>query len=147
MANKNAGIYNAPKELGWPKTIVLGFQHVFAMFGATVVVPIITGLNVQTTLFCAGIGTLFFHLVTQRKAPVFLGSSFAFLGGFAAVKALPLTDAAGNALTEAEKLPYACCSGSADPHLRHQADYAVLPAGCHWSDYHSHWPDSCPECC
>ena len=52
MANKNAGIYNAPKELGWPKTIVLGFQHVFAMFGATVVVPIITGLNVQTTLFC-----------------------------------------------------------------------------------------------
>ncbi|NBI79348.1 uracil-xanthine permease [Anaerotruncus colihominis] len=108
MANKNTGIYNAPKELGWPKTVVLGFQHVFAMFGATVVVPIITGLNVQTTLFCAGIGTLFFHLVTQRKAPVFLGSSFAFLGGFAAVKALPLTDAAGNALTEAEKLPYAC---------------------------------------
>ena len=105
MANKNAGIYNAPKELGWPKTIVLGFQHVFAMFGATVVVPIITGLNVQTTLFCAGIGTLFFHLVTQRKAHVFLGSSFAFLGGFAAVKALPLTDAAGNALTEAAKLP------------------------------------------
>ena len=115
MANTNRGIYNAPQELGWPKTVVLGLQHVFAMFGATVIVPIITGLNVQVTLFCAGIGTLLFHFITKRKAPVFLGSSFAFLGGFAAVKALPLTNSAGVALTEAEKLPYACggivCAG------------------------------------
>lgn len=73
MANTNRGIYNAPQELGWPKTVVLGLQHVFAMFGATVIVPIITGLNVQVTLFCAGIGTLLFHFITKRKAPVFLG--------------------------------------------------------------------------
>ena len=74
------GIFNAPKELGVPKTVVLGFQHVFAMFGATVLVPIITGLSVSVTLFCAGIATLWFHFVTKRKVPIFLGSSFAFLG-------------------------------------------------------------------
>ncbi|WP_308753954.1 uracil-xanthine permease family protein [uncultured Anaerotruncus sp.] len=108
MANKQEAVYDAVKTLGAPKTLVLGIQHVFAMFGATVLVPIITGLSVQVTLFCAGIGTLLFHFLTKRKVPAFLGSSFAFLGGFAAVKALPLTNSAGVALTEAEKLPYAC---------------------------------------
>lgn len=108
MANNQGAIYDAVKGLGTPKTLLLGIQHVFAMFGATVLVPIITGLSVQVTLFCAGIGTLLFHFLTKRKVPAFLGSSFAFLGGFAAVKALPLTNSAGVALTEAEKLPYAC---------------------------------------
>ncbi len=68
------------------KFAILGFQHVFAMFGATVLVPILTGLPVSATLLFAGLGTLLFHLITGRKIPAFLGSSFAFLGGYAAVK-------------------------------------------------------------
>lgn len=102
--NSSNGIYNV-KELGAPKTIVLGIQHLFAMFGATVLVPILTGLSVSVTLFCAGVGTLLFHVFTKMKVPAFLGSSFAFLGGFAAVKSLD----AGiyQSMTEAEKLPYA----------------------------------------
>ena len=86
MENEQKPIYNV-KELGKGKTAVLGLQHMFAMFGATVLVPIITGLSVSTTLLFAGLATLFMHLVTGRKVPVFLGSSFAFLGGYAAVKA------------------------------------------------------------
>ena len=81
----NEAIYDA-KVLGTDKMLVLGFQHLFAMFGATVLVPIITGLSVSTTLLFAGIATLFMHFITGRKVPVFLGSSFAFLGGYAAVK-------------------------------------------------------------
>ncbi len=65
--------------------IILGIQHTLAMFGATVLVPTLTGLNVSITLFCAGLGTLLFHLVTKRKVPVFLGSSFAFMAGIMAV--------------------------------------------------------------
>lgn len=64
------------------KDFILGFQHLFAMFGATVLVPVLTGLSVSSTLLFAGIGTLLFHLLTGRKVPVFLGSSFAFLGGY-----------------------------------------------------------------
>ena len=67
------------------RKLILGIQHVLAMFGATVLVPALTGLNTSITLFCAGIGTLLFHLVTKRKVPVFLGSSFAFMGGIMAV--------------------------------------------------------------
>ncbi len=88
----NGAIYDA-KTLGKPRMLILGLQHLFAMFGATILVPILVtsyysdaglpGLSVQTTLLFAGIGTLFFHLVTKGKVPAFLGSSFAFLGGFA----------------------------------------------------------------
>ena len=99
------------KKLGIGKTVMLGWQHLFAMFGATVLVPILTGLSVSATLLFAGIATLFMHLVTSGKIPVFLGSSFAFLGGYAAVK----TTGARYGLTEAEALPYACvgvaCAG------------------------------------
>lgn len=70
------------------KDFVLGFQHLFAMFGATVLVPVLTGLSVSSTLLFAGIGTLLFHLLTGRKIPVFLGSSFAFLGGYFAIAEL-----------------------------------------------------------
>lgn len=101
----NDGIYDA-RKLGVPKTLLLGIQHMFAMFGATVLVPILTGLSISTTLLFAGLGTLLFHLITKRKVPAFLGSSFAFLGGYAAIA--PLTDAAGNALDNSELLPYAC---------------------------------------
>ena len=90
------------------KNMLLGFQHVFAMFGATVLVPLITGLNVSTTLFAAGVGTLLFHFVSKGKVPAFLGSSFAFLGGFGIV-APKLLDANGEAtIANTEMLPYAC---------------------------------------
>ena len=107
--NNQGAIYNA-KELGTAKTLVLGLQHMFAMFGSTVLVPLLTGLDVSTTLLFAGIGTLLFHFLTKRKVPAFLGSSFAFLGGYAAVAPL-LEDGSSNV----EMLPYACfgvaCAG------------------------------------
>lgn len=78
--NTKDAIYSA-KELGKGKVIMLGLQHMFAMFGATVLVPLLTGLDVSTTLLFAGLGTLLFHFITKGKVPAFLGSSFAFLGG------------------------------------------------------------------
>ncbi len=105
--NNSAAVYDA-KTLGTPKVLMLGIQHLFAMFGATVLVPAITGLNVSTTLLFAGLGTLLFHLVTGRKVPAFLGSSFAFLGGYAAIAPM-LADADGNfTVPNSEMLPYAC---------------------------------------
>lgn len=103
MANTNEGIYDA-RTLGKGKMLVLGFQHMFAMFGATVLVPLLTGLDIATTLLMAGLGTLLFHFLTKMEVPAFLGSSFAFLGGYAAVA--PLDGA--NGMTNAELLPYAC---------------------------------------
>ncbi|MEA2000801.1 MAG: uracil-xanthine permease family protein [Actinomycetota bacterium] len=61
------------------KKVVLGLQHTIAMFGATVLVPLLTGLNPSVALLAAGVGTLLFHLVTKQMVPVFLGSSFAFI--------------------------------------------------------------------
>ena len=97
MENENKiqeGIFDVT-ELGTGKMLILGAQHLFAMFGATVLVPAITGLNVSTTLLFAGLGTLLFHLITGRKVPAFLGSSFAFLGAYGLVTAsgqnIPLT--------------------------------------------------------
>ena len=91
---KMDAVYDA-RSLGTSKVLILGLQHLFAMFGATVLVPAITGLNVSTTLLFAGLGTLLFHLITGRKVPAFLGSSFAFLGAFGLVTAsgqeIPLT--------------------------------------------------------
>ncbi len=103
-------IYDA-KTLGWPKMIILGLQHLFAMFGATVLVPILVSktyglpLSIQTTLFFAGVGTLIFHVCAKMKVPAFLGSSFAFLGGFEAVSKLDAGKFAD--MSGAEKLPYA----------------------------------------
>lgn len=109
MSKKNDGIYDA-RTLGMPRMLVLGVQHMFAMFGATILVPIITGLDISTTLLMAGLGTLLFHLLTKFKVPAFLGSSFAFLGGYAAVKGLAPEGADPNTM-----LPYAClgvaCAG------------------------------------
>lgn len=103
------GIYDV-KQLGAGKTIVLGLQHMFAMFGATVLVPLLTGLDVSTTLLFAGLGTLLFHLLTKGKVPAFLGSSFAFLGGYFAIAPM-LEDGSSNV----EMIPYACfgvaCAG------------------------------------
>ena len=102
-------IYDA-RKLGVPKMLVLGLQHMFAMFGATVLVPILVSgyglpLSIQTTLLFAGLGTLLFHLCTKFKIPAFLGSSFAFLGGFEAVARLDAGKFAS--MTGEEKLPYA----------------------------------------
>lgn len=85
MEKKVEGIYDGFKELGTGKMLVLGLQHVFAMFGATVLVPLLTGLSVSVTLFCAGIATVWFFIISKQKVPIFLGSSFAFLGAFASV--------------------------------------------------------------
>ena len=81
------GIRDA-RTLGAPKMLLLGFQHMFAMFGATVLVPALTGLSVSATLLFAGLGTLLFHFLAKGKVPAFLGSSFAFIGGYSAVNAL-----------------------------------------------------------
>ncbi len=104
------GIFDA-RQLGIPKMLLLGLQHMFAMFGATVLVPLILAnqyglpMSNQTTLFCAGIVTLLFHVLTKFKVPAFLGSSFAFLGGFQAVSELDTGIFAD--MTGDEKLPYA----------------------------------------
>jgi uracil permease len=96
MSNREA-IYDA-RQLGAPKMLVLGIQHMFAMFGATVLVPQLTGLSISATLLFAGIGTLLFHFISKGMVPAFLGSSFAFLAGYGAI--------APNG--EKELLPYAC---------------------------------------
>lgn len=112
MNNETEPIRNAA-ALGMPKVLLLGLQHMFAMFGATILVPILVngyfegeGLSIQVTLFFAGIGTLFFHICSKLKVPAFLGSSFAFLGGFSTIAGLD----AGifKDMTMGEKLPYAC---------------------------------------
>ncbi len=105
----NEAVYDA-RTLGLPRMLVLGLQHLFAMFGATVLVPILVQsyglpLSIQTTLLFAGLGTLLFHVCTKLKVPAFLGSSFAFLGGFEAVSQLNVGKFAD--MSGAEKLPYA----------------------------------------
>ena len=101
-------VYDA-RSLGTPKMLLLGVQHLFAMFGATVLVPALTGLDVATALFFAGIGTLLFHLITGWKVPAFLGSSFAFIGGYNAIRTM------ADGSTNDALLPYACfgvaCAG------------------------------------
>ena len=100
-------IYDA-RQLGTPRMLILGLQHMFAMFGATVLVPILVQgyglpLSIQTTLLFAGLGTLLFHVCTKLKVPAFLGSSFAYLGGFSTVATMP----AYEGLDPETKLAYA----------------------------------------
>ena len=113
--NHSKDIIKDASVLGVPKMLLLGLQHMFAMFGATILVPILVNgyfgsanqvLSVQVTLFCAGFGTLFFHLCSKFKVPAFLGSSFAFLGGFASIASLD-TGIFAN-MPNSEKLQYAC---------------------------------------
>ena len=99
-------VYDA-RTLGIPKMGVLGVQHMFAMFGATILVPILTGLSPSATLLWAGLGTLLFHLVTKRMVPAFLGSSFAYLAGYFALAGM----AGGEGFADCDKhtmLQYAC---------------------------------------
>lgn len=99
----DGAVYDA-RLLGKHKMLALGLQHMFAMFGATVLVPAITGLSVSATLLFAGLGTLLFHAITGFKVPAFLGSSFAFIGGYATVTEM----GTAQGLSTAEALPYAC---------------------------------------
>ncbi len=109
----NGPVYDA-RTLGKPRMMVLGLQHMFAMFGATVLVPMLTGLDIATTLLFAGLGTLLFHLITGGKVPAFLGSSFAFIGGYNAIRTIGV-DAAGQPIYNNDLLVYACfgvaCAG------------------------------------
>ena len=113
--NQQKDIIRDAKVLGVPKMLLLGLQHMFAMFGATILVPILVNgyfgstsqvLSIQVTLFCAGFGTLFFHLCSKFKVPAFLGSSFAFLGGFASIASMD-TGIFQN-MPDSEKLQDAC---------------------------------------
>lgn len=109
----NGPVYDA-RTLGTPRMLILGLQHMFAMFGATVLVPLLTGLDIATTLLFAGLGTLLFHVLTKRKVPAFLGSSFAFIGGYNAIRTIG-TDASGHPIYNNDLLVYACfgvaCAG------------------------------------
>lgn len=111
--NEKTGVIRDASTLGVTKMLILGLQHMFAMFGATILVPILVNsyfgedvLHVQVTLICAGLGTLFFHLCSKFKVPAFLGSSFAFLGGFATIANLDTGVFAD--MSNADKLSYAC---------------------------------------
>ena len=111
--NEKDGAIRDASVLGVPKMLILGLQHMFAMFGATILVPILVNsyfgedvLHVQVTLICAGIGTLFFHLCSKFKVPAFLGSSFAFLGGFATIA--NMNSGVFADMSNADKLSYAC---------------------------------------
>lgn len=120
MNENNQTIVRDARKLGIPKMLILGIQHMFAMFGATILVPILVagyfqtacnepltrGLTVSVTLFCAGVGTLIFHVCSKLKVPAFLGSSFAFLGGFYTVANLDSGMYAGMGVNE--KAAYAC---------------------------------------
>ena len=114
--DQQGAVYDA-RTLGKPRMVLFGFQHMFAMFGATVLVPVLTGLSVQATLLFAGIGTLLFHVLSKGKVPAFLGSSFAFIAGYMAVAGNP----ADPSTFHPELLPYAClgvaCAGLLYPVL------------------------------
>ncbi len=111
--NETNGAIRDARTLGIPKMLLLGLQHMFAMFGATILVPILVNsyfgedvLHVQVTLICAGLGTLFFHCCSKFKVPAFLGSSFAFLGGFLTISQMDTGVFAD--MSNADKLSYAC---------------------------------------
>ena len=158
MNENNTAIKDA-RSLGLPKMLLLGLQHMFAMFGATILVPILVntyfegqGLSIQVTLMCAGLGTLFFHACSKFKVPAFLGSSFAFLGGFATVANLNTGISAD--MTMGEKLPYACggivvagalylilaliikLAGVEQANIVKLARHALSAAGCDRSDHY-----------
>ena len=118
--NESNDVIRDARKLGVPKMLILGLQHMFAMFGATILVPILVnsyfvdacgegptrGLTVAVTLFCAGFGTLLFHVCAKFKVPAFLGSSFAFLSGFSTVAHLDTGMYAG--MSANDKAAYAC---------------------------------------
>ena len=77
---ERGGVVGPDERLPWPQTAVMGVQHVIAMFGATVLAPILMGFNPNVAILMSGLGTLIFFLITGGKVPSYLGSSFAFIG-------------------------------------------------------------------
>ena len=143
-------IYDA-RTLGAPRMFVLGVQHMFAMFGATVLVPTLTGLSVSVTLLFAGLGTLLFHLLAKGRVPAFLGSSFAFIGGYAAIAPMLAGrggqphraqhgDAALRLLRRGLRGPRVPGAGAALQGLRRQEGHALLPAHRHRAHHNLHRP-------
>lgn len=120
LANK---IYYPEDKLPLGRLIPMGMQHVVAMFGATVLAPILMGFNPQTAIFFSGIGTLLFILITRAKVPSYLGSSFAFIGPVLAV-----TGGAG------EKIPFALCGIAGAAALYALAGAATIKYGSRWID-------------
>ena len=102
---------NDARELGYGKFTILGIQHLFAMFGATILVPALTGLPVSTTLLFAGLGTIIFHLISKRTVPAFLGSSFAFIGGYMSVKQMGMELGMSETLALCYACMGVCCAG------------------------------------
>ena len=133
------GIFDA-RQLGMPKMLILGIQHMFAMFGATVLVPALTGLSVSTTLLFAGLGTLLFHFLARGRVPAFLGSSFAFLAGYWAIAPKG----------EVHLLPYGMFRGAVfDIGSFYQSfwdreGHEIFPAHRDGADYHCHRFESLP---
>ena len=136
------GITDA-RQLGMPKYIILGIQHLFAMFGATVLVPVLTGLSVSSTLLFAGIGTLVFHLVSKLQVPAFLGSSFAFLGGYMSVKALGVEQGMSETLALGVVL---FCDGWPHQDVRTGEDPAILSPIGHWPHDYCHRIGALGQC-
>ena len=121
----------------------LGLQHMFAMFGATVLVPALTGLSVSATLLFAGLGTLFFHFLTKGKVPAFLGSSFAYLAGYAAIAPERRSRASPLRLCGRRRFrPAVSDSRGAGARLRREPRHAVSSAGRHRPDHHRHRHDA-----
>ena len=161
MSESNEVIRDA-RKLGLPKMLILGLQHMFAMFGATILVPILVnsyfvdacgegptrGLTVAVTLFCAGFGTLLFHVCSKMKVPAFLGSSFAFLGGFSTVAHLDTGIYAGMSVND--KAAYACggVSGSVSDHPYgwRETCYEIPAAGRYRSSDHLYRFKPCILC-
>ena len=143
------------RALGKPKMLILGLQHMFAMFGATILVPILVagyfskacgeeitrGLTVAVSLFCSGMGTLIFHICSKMKVPAYLGSSFAYLGGFYTVANLNrgiYADMAAN-----DKVAYACGDYKS---RRCKPCYEIFAAGCYRPDDNLHRSFTCAVC-
>lgn len=131
-------IYDA-SSLGRPRMFLLGLQHLFAMFGATVLVPVLTGLSVSATLLFAGLGTLLFHFLSRGKVPAFLGSSFAFIAGYAAIAPQRRDGAfALRLLGRSLRRPALSGAGGTLPRVWRQARHAFLSAGGDWPHRHFH---------
>lgn len=167
--NESNDVIRDARQLGVPKMLILGLQHMFAMFGATILVPILVnsyfvdacgegptrGLTVAVTLFCAGFGTLLFHVCAKFKVPAFLGSSFAFLSGFSTVAHLDTGMYAGN---ECERQGCLCLrrcgsgrsfvsgTGIDYPYGRCKTCHEISPAGSHRTGYHLHRFKPCILC-
>ena len=150
QSQKTTGIRDA-RTLGIPKMLLLGIQHMFAMFGATILVPILTnvyfegeGLSVQVTLICAGLGTLFFHLCSKMKVPAFLGSSFAFLGGFSAVAALD-TGIFADMTMGCRTFIFNSCTDRKDRRCKKSNE--IFASCCYRTNDHFNWSFTGRKCC